>query len=246
MIHSRCTVALVVIAISMLNLTLSGCRKPSFGDQLSSQQEIEIGRQASAQLESQNPIVADPTVTKPVDEISAKIIPIAKALRPDIDYHVRVLNSDDQDSFSLPGGWIYIDQGLVVKIGKDTDALACVIAHEAAHVVLRHSAKQLSDAYGTDALIDLLTEGKYEEAANISLQLAVLSHSHQDELDADRLGEKMAMQAGYDPEGFARFVAMISAEPSADVLWVETHPLPKSRIKKLNQDIESLRNTGKR
>lgn len=211
---------------------------------MSTKQEILIGNLASAQVESQYPVVADKAVTDPVDAVAARIIPVAQQYRSDVVFHVRVISSDDEDSFSLPGGWIYIDEGLVRKIGTDQDALACVIAHEAAHVVLHHAAMELADAYGTDSLVDMLTEGKYQEAANISLQLSLLSHSHQDEDSADRLGLKITRQAGYDPAGMLRFFAIVMAQPASSVEWVETHPLPKSRIKHVEQVIRDL-NAGK-
>ena len=219
---------------------LSGCRDPSFGNQLSTKQEVEIGRQASEQVVSQFPVAADATATQTVDAIAAKILPIARIARGDIEYHVRVLKSDDQQAFTLPGGWIYLDEGLVQKIGADKDALACVIAHEAGHVVLRHSAIQLSDAYGTDSLIDQLTEGKYQEAANISLQLAILSHSKQDEIDADRVGEKIAKVAGYDPAGLSRFLTVIQVNAPLDHSWTSIHPISKDRLKHVDQDIKDL------
>jgi predicted Zn-dependent protease len=237
-----CGVAAGLLAAGATLLTTTGCNTPSFGNEVSTQQEMQVGQQAAAQVESQNQVVTDPAVVEPVQQIAARLFPQASKLRDDVTYKIKVLQSDQVNAFSLPGGWIYIYTGLLSKVGNDKDALACVIGHEAAHVARKHAAKQISDAYGKEALINLLTQGKYQEASNIALQLDLLSHSRDDEYEADKYGLKFAREAGYDDKGMLRFFDTLQkvAPGGPAPEWLQTHPVTTNRVKHAEQDIKDL------
>ena len=245
--RSASAAALSGIALSFaLGPLLAGCRPPEFGNQLSTRQEVRIGRQAASQIESQYPVVSEGDGVDAVNAIAARIVPQASRLRADVAIRVKVLKSDQADAFSLPGGWVYVDTGLLDKIGTDRDALAFVIGHELAHVALRHAATELTTATGNEELVDLLTQGKYQEAANVAIQLDMASHGKDDEYDADRLGLKFVQQAGCDPQGALRLFALLQtpARPGAGSggsEWLQTHPLSSGRFRRVQQDIADLR-----
>lgn len=235
---------LVPVALALL-LAPAGCKTPSFGNQLETRQETLVGAEAAAELEAQYPPVTDPGPVDRVQAVAARVIPRAKAVRGDITYQVKVIPGDQVNAISLPGGWIYLTTGMVTKIGGDDNMLAFVIAHEAAHVALRHAAIELEDAVGQDDLIDLLTEGKYQDVANIALQLDQASHSHEDEYQADRYAIKFSTEAGYDPKGALRFFDLMQQSQDTDKpAWLDTHPLTKSRIMRAEQDIKDV-NAGR-
>lgn len=228
-------------AILVLGVT-PGCKTPSFGNQMTTRQEVQIGGESAAELEAQYPPVTDPAVVDRVSEVAGRVLLQAAKMRGDITYRVKVLPLDSINSFSLPGGWIYLTQGLVNEIGPNDDMLACVIAHEAAHEALHQSANQIIDAVGRDDLLDMLTEGKYQDLANITLQLDQASHSRDDENQADRYGVKFAADAGYDPKALLAFFDKIENMPagSAKPEWLATHPLTKNRILHAEDDIRDL------
>jgi len=238
--HGRTAVFLLVLAFCLA--FGPGCKDPNFSNQLTTRQENSIGAEAAAELEAQYPPVADPAVDTPVQSVAAKIFPEAAKLRGDITYRIKVLQSDEINAFSLPGGRIYITTGMLDKLGGDQDMLAAVIAHEAAHAALRHGANQIADAVGKDDLIDLISEGKYTDIANITLQLDQSSHSHEDEFQADHYGVRFAADSGYNPEGLLHFFNLMEsvADNTIKPAWLQTHPITKSRISRAETDIRDL------
>jgi predicted Zn-dependent protease len=238
--HWRTVVALLFLVCGLV--VSAGCKEPNFGNKLSTRQEIQIGDQAAAELEAQYPPVVDPAVDAPVQSVTERIFPQAAKLRGDITYRIKVLPNTEINAFSLPGGRIYITTGMLDKLGSNQDMLAAVIAHEAAHAALRHAANQIVDAVGQDDLIDMLSEGKYTDIANLTLQLDQSSHSLDDEYQADRYGVQFTSDSGYNPEGLLRFFTLMQSVPddSEKPAWLETHPLTKGRIARAEADIREL------
>jgi len=193
-------------------------------------------------IENEQTVVKAPAIDGPVQAAAAKIFPLAAKLRPDVTFQIKVLQSDDANMYCLSGGWIYIDTGLLQRIDNDPDVIGCLVAHEAAHVILKHSVKRLADAYGKEALVDLLTQGGYQEASDIAAQLDVTNHSREEEYDADSLGLDLAARAGYDPIAMLKFFAILQqkAPNVPEAGWISTHPLTPSRIKRAEQDVRVL------
>lgn len=241
MIHCTATrLAAALAALWCLAIAAGpGCRAPSFGNKLTTRQEVAIGAEAAAELEAQYPPVTDPAVVNRVEEVAERIIPQAMKTRGDITYRVKVLPIDSVNAFSLPGGWIYLTSGMLDKIGANDNMLAYVIAHEAAHLALRQAANEIVDAVGgRDDLLDMITEGKYQDLANLTLQLDQSSGSRQDEYDADRDAVKFMGEAGYNPEAVLQFFDLIQSPDSGGRPdWLQTHPLSKNRIMRVEEDI---------
>ena len=239
-------ICLNVAAAAALLIMTDGCKAPSFGNEISIHQETQIGRQEASMVESEYGVVTDADINGPVQDAAAKILPLAEKLRPDVTFQVKLLQSDDGNMFSVCGGWIYIDTGLLLRTGNDPNVIGCLLAHEAAHVILEHSVKRLADAYGKEALVDLLTRGGYQEAADIAVQLDETNHSRVEEYDADKLGLELASRAGYDPIGMLKLFTILQQQaPNVpDAAWLKTHPLTPGRIKRdelIVRDIEAGR-----
>ena len=112
---------------------------------MSPSQENDLGREYASQIDSQVKFVMDGKTNRHVLDVAAPVLAQAQKDRPDLSFRVRVIDSPELNAFSIPGGYIYIYRGLLEKIGTDDDALACIIGHEASHVVRRHVAKSISD-----------------------------------------------------------------------------------------------------
>ena len=113
---------------------------------MNSSQENELGRDYASQIDNQAKFVMDGKINRRVLDIATPIFAQAQKDRPDVSFRIRVIDSPELNAFSIPGGYVYIYRGLLDKIGKDDDALACVIGHESAHVVRRHVVKSISDS----------------------------------------------------------------------------------------------------
>jgi predicted Zn-dependent protease len=215
---------------------------------MSTSQEIEAGQKESAQVEKQFKLDSDAAEVLRIQDIARPVLQQAKIMRPDINYQVKVLQSKEVNAFSLPGGWIYINTGLLEKAGKDDDAIACVIGHEAAHVVKRHVVKQIQDAQSKGLLVDIFgvvtNSNTAYQAVSFAYDLDQLHYSREDEYEADKYGLMFAYNAGYDPYGMPRFFAVLEKlEKNGEnaMPWANDHPITRNRTKRVTELIEVLR-----
>lgn len=237
-----------IVILSLVLLLGSGCRDYTFNNEYSTSQEIAMGRQISAAVEAETPLDLDPVDNTRVQNIAQPVFDQARKTRPGIIYQVKVLQGKEVNAFSLPGGWIYIYSGLLEKIGNDDDALACIIGHESAHVVLRHVVKQESDSQGKGLLVGLVgvltNDPDAYNAAGLAYELDQLHYSREDEYQADKYGLMFAYNAGFDPYGMPRFFKKLedlekqNGEPEP---YASDHPITKNRILRVNKLIEELR-----
>src|SRR5579883_2892060 len=227
----------VGFAALVLAFSLAGCKQQTFSNHYSTSDEIALGQQIAAEIDSQNKIDQDPKDNTRVQRIAQPIFDQARKARPDVTYQIKIIQSPEVNAFSIPGGWIYVYTGLLDKIGSDDDALACVIGHECSHVVLRHAVKQLSDAEGKGTLVEALgVLTNNATAYNLSaaaVELQELHFSRQDEYQADQYGLMFAYNAGFDPYGMPRFfqkLETIEKEEGSEPAWAADHPITKNRI----------------
>ena len=164
--------------------------------------------------------------------------------RQDVPYQFGVLREKSLNAFALPGGTIYVHSALVEK--ATDDELAAVLAHEVGHVAARHAAKHLQADLGFTALAQIASAaGAGPESAQVAQSLYGLfrnGYSRQDELEADRLGIRYILRAGYDPQGMITFFEKMLAEEPEDPLaratvWQRTHPLTSERIAQAKKEI---------
>ena len=172
----------------------------------STAKEVETGRKLARQVERELTLVADEPLQQRVDRIGQRIAAVCD--RRELDYHFAVVADEEVNAFSLPGGYVFIHEGLVKHTAGD-DELAAVIAHEIGHITARHAVKRYEHHLEL-MLAQLATmaarQGAAARGVGIAAQAAQLAYARQDELDADRLGVKYLKAAGFDPTGMLRFL----------------------------------------
>jgi len=203
-------------------------------------QDTEIGRQAAADAERQLPMVRDAYVERYVNAIVDRLAEAAPG--PKFDYRARVVNAADINAFSLPGGFIYVNRGLIEAVRSEGE-LAGVLAHEMAHVAQRHGTSQVTKAYGAQLGVGLLAGvlggrdhrlGMGEQVAgSLGLNALFMKFSRNAENEADRVGAQMMARAGYDPLAMASFFDVLAAEqrrnPGSVEQFFSSHPSPRDR-----------------
>ncbi|MBJ6759541.1 M48 family metalloprotease [Myxococcaceae bacterium JPH2] len=250
----------VIVGLTLVSSLTSGCTKQRIGAEkaiasvvVSPQQEEQIGQQVKQELEQKEKIqyVQDPAVVEYVRQLSAPILAQASKERPDVKWKVNVINDPKTvNAFATPGGYLYVYTGLL--LAADTEAeLAGVMAHEAGHVVARHSARAMVNQYGLQAISQMALGNNPGAAAQIASQLVtggtMLAHGRSEESEADTYGARYASGAGYDPHGLITFFQKLQAEQGktpAVMKWLSTHPTNEQRIADLNKYIAQNRLTG--
>ena len=217
---------------------------------LSEEEEIEIGAETAAEFEREFELSSDAALIERVNNIAETILPYQP--RQTIPFTFKVIASDEINAFALPGGFIYISTGMIDFVESD-DELAGVIAHEIAHVALRHGAAQIEALAAVEAVANAVATREpdfatiYEdERAQLALQMftviAITGWGRGAELDADEYGAVYMHAAGYDPTAlidlFTRFQDYEDAD-SGDILnrLLSTHPPFSERIARVEEAI---------
>jgi predicted Zn-dependent protease len=220
-----------IVTILLITATMGGCT-------VSQDQEVAIGQQNAEEINTHLPIVQDPEVA---DYIQALGDSIARhTSRADLAWHFYVVNSDEVNAFALPGGFIYVNRGLIRRAQK-MDQLAGALGHEIGHVVRRHSVQQMKSAARTNigiALACTLTNICSNAAGQVAIQVggsAVFArHSRKDETEADQEAVGNVLRVGIDPRGIPELFTNLLEErkrrPGVLDAWFATHPLEESRI----------------
>jgi predicted Zn-dependent protease len=220
---------------------------------ISGDMERRIGLQYKHELEATKGVVylEDQWVLEYVRTVAARIIDVAKLERPDVQWTVMVINDRKTvNACATPGGFIYIYRGLL-EAANDEAELAGIIAHEAGHVVARHTARSIVTAFGLDA-VTRLALGKNAGlltrlAARGGAKGLLLAHSREEESEADEHGARYAAAAGYDPQALSRFFGtLIKRHGSATGLqaYLSDHPATAERIDHVNAYIAEHGYTG--
>lgn len=201
---------------------------------MSTQQEIEWGKQLNAEVDNQSVIITDPFLSNWVDRIGTGLS--GHRARTDIAYHFEIIDSNEINSFALPGGFIHVDMGLL-NFATSDDQVASVLGHEMGHVErghvvsLRNKGNILSILIGVLSILNPIGYLLGGTAGN----LAYLKFSRQDELQADQYGLLLMSEAGYDPRSnvdvFAQ-LAKIEGAGNSDK-YFRDHPAPGDRVSHL-------------
>src|SRR5271166_5864613 len=219
----------------------------SMGDWYSYDTEIKMGKQYAMMVESNARMVKDPVVTEYVNRIGQNLVRNSDAKVP---FTIKVIDSDDINAFALPGGFFYVNSGLILAADGEAE-LAGVMAHEIAHVAARHATREMTRAnYAQMATIPLILVSSWGiyEAASLAIQIAMpltfMKFSRNFESEADYLGLEYMYKAGYDPQAFISFFEKIKAQeknkPGSLAKAFATHPQTPDRIEKSQQEIRNI------
>jgi len=205
---------------------------------LSEQDEISVGRLAAAEVEKEYPILGDPAVTDYITKLGNQLV--AKSGRSEITYTFRVVDSEKVNAFALPGGYIYVNRGLIENAASE-DELAGALAHEIAHVVLRHGAEQAARANlaqkGIGIIGQIMGHGSGssvgESAAQMVANGVFMRFSQNAERRADEVGARMLADAGYQPGAMVTFFDKLAqleqTRPTVVQQFFSSHPTPEER-----------------
>ncbi|MHB0998954.1 MAG: M48 family metallopeptidase [Armatimonadota bacterium] len=239
-LHIRHLMIFIIVSIIILPV-LSGCAPKSL---VSTSQEVEIGREASRDIESQYRLVTDSQLNARVNQIGQAIAKCSD--RPDLQYTFKILDLKDVNAVSLPGGWVYVYRGLIDETRNNPDQLAGVIAHEVGHIAARHHADMIGRETYASILVGTLTKGDVTQIAGIFANLTLLRWSRKNEYESDRLGIKYMYRCRqYDPQGLVNFfntlLSMEKNQPSEFQQIFRTHPVTTDRIERAQNYLNDLK-----
>jgi hypothetical protein len=216
------------------------------GNWYSLETEIRMGKQYAMQVENSVKLVQDPVVNEYVNRIGQNLVRNSDAQVP---FTIKVIDSDEVNAFALPGGFFYVNSGLLLAADEEAE-LAGVMAHEIAHVAARHGTRQMTRAQwaniGTIPLIFIgggIGYGIYE-AAGLGLPLTFMKFQRNFEAEADYLGLQYMYKTGYDPQAFISFFEKIQAKekkkPGTLAKAFASHPQTPDRIEESQREIATI------
>lgn len=208
------------------------------------EKEIALGKQLAAEVDREAKFVDDAIVTEYVNRLGQNLVRNSDAKVP---FTIKVIDSQEVNAFALPGGYMFVNSGLLLKADNEAE-LAGVLAHEIAHVAARHGTRQATRGtianYATIPLIFMGGWAGYavRQAAGLAVPLGFLKFSRGFEAEADLLGLEYMYKAGYDPAQFVTFFEKIQSlekkKPGSISKVFATHPMTDDRIKSAQKNIE--------
>ncbi len=218
------------------------------GNWYSTNWEIGTGKQYSMEIEKSSHLVSDPVVVEYVNRVGQNLVKNSDAKVP---FTIKVLDTDEINAMALPGGFFYVNSGLILACDSE-DELAGVMAHEIAHVAAHHAAREMTKMnYMQIGSIPLMifAEGSWTgygiyEVSQLAIPLTFLQFSREYEAEADYLGVQYAYRSGYDPQGmvsiFEKLDALEKHKPGALSRAFSDHPATPDRIANVEQEIATI------
>ena len=256
----RCSWRTHCVCVVLVSLLISGCSSglssaiPSVSGP-TEDEEVRISREFRREAKKVLKFVNDPEVERYIDRIGRRILAATGPLS--FDYRFFVVDEDQLNAFSVPGGSIYVYTGLIERT-KNTDELAGVLGHEITHAKNHHMAR----ASGPDAvsilsllaMVALARSGSGAQAAGMVGQAVSatrqLAFSRQLEMEADTLGTRYMAAAGYDPKGTIEFLKILDQERALNPVdvpaYILSHPISQERIANAELVVKSLGQTQPR
>jgi predicted Zn-dependent protease len=210
------------------------------------EKEIALGKQLAQEVERQAKIIDDPIIAEYVNRVGQNLVRNSDAKVP---FTIKVLDSEEVNAFALPGGFFFVNSGLILKADSESE-LAGVMAHEIAHVAARHGTKQATKGEIINlASIPLIFMGGWtgyaiRQGLGLAIPLGFLQFSQAAEREADYLGLQYLYKTGYDPTSFVDFFEKIQSmekkKPNTMSKVFSTHPLTDNRIKAAQDEIQKI------
>ena len=229
------------------NRSINGRIALLFPNFVSLEKEIQIGAQYAQFFEQTARFVQDPVIVQYMDQVGQNIVKHSDAKVP---FVIRVVDTDEVNAFALPGGYFFVNKGLILEAESEAE-LAGVMAHEIAHVTARHATERMtkSQLIQFATLPALFVGGYWTQMAmynglGLGLSLAVLGITRKSEAEADQLGIQYMWNTGYDPNGFVTFFEKLQEKeknkPGAFSSFWRTHPPVEDRIAKVQTEMTYL------
>ena len=249
--------ALLLSPILMTNVLAQGTRVAIPKNNYSVAQDVQLGRQAAAEVRQQMPLLGrDSRVNDMVESVGRRLstaIP-REYQQSGFQYTFEVVNARDINAFALPGGPMFVNRGMI-EAARTEGEMAGVMAHEISHVILRHGTAQATKANSPKfqlpaiggAILGAIIGGNVGGVIAQGTQLGVgayfLKYSREYERDADLLGAQIMARAGYDPRDLANMFRTIERESGGQSgpEWLSSHPNPGNRYQTINEEAARLR-----
>jgi predicted Zn-dependent protease len=238
---------------------------------VSQQQEVQMGQEEAVQVQQQLPMLQDPQINSYVNSLGQQIA--STTSRADLEWHFAVVNTDVVNAFALPGGFVYVNRGVLEQASNESE-LASVLGHEIEHVVRRHSVQQMEQMQGANvgaailcSLTSVCNSGLGQAAIQVGGSAVFAKFSRSDEVQADEGGFQNMINAGINPTGMLTFFQKLLAQEqqsgssSAVDSWFADHPgtsdrvadvqrmlssVPASTLSKLRTDSQAFENMKRR
>jgi len=220
----------------------------AFYNTFTDDEEMAMGRKAAEETDKQMPILDSPLLNEYLNVLGRKVAQVSR--RPELEYSFKIVNTDVVNAFSLPGGYIYVNRGLLDFVQSESE-LAGVLAHEVGHIVAYHSMNDVARRALVDRGIDELKKSGVFTDQQVGdmmdhyggpiLLFADRKFSREEESEADMLGLYNAIRAGYDPQGLIAALARLSkftGNPSLVEALLMNHPLPAERVQALREELK--------
>jgi beta-barrel assembly-enhancing protease len=210
------------------------------------EKEIGLGKQLAQEVERQAKVIDDPVIAEYVSRVGQNIVRNSDAKVP---FTIKVLDTEEVNAFALPGGFFFVNSGLILKAESESE-LAGVMAHEIAHVAARHGTKQATKGELANIMtIPLIFVGGWagyaiRQGAGLAIPMGFLTFSRSMEREADYLGLQYLYKSGYDPTAFVDFFeklqSMEKRKPGSLAKVFATHPMNDDRIKAAQNEIQTI------
>jgi predicted Zn-dependent protease len=214
---------------------------------ISQQTEIQMGLEAAQEVEAEMQIIDDPYIQNYIGNLGHYLVQYSR--RPNLSYQFKVVDTDEINAFALPGGFIYVNRGLIAEASNEAE-LAGVLAHEIGHVAAKHGAQRMSTLIALQLGFTAF-EQMNEQSRNAQIQLLaaqavatgfLLKNSRDNERQADDYGTENLYLAGYEPLAMARFFDKLARDysPSKVEVFLSTHPSPGERVRNVERLVASF------
>jgi beta-barrel assembly-enhancing protease len=212
------------------------------------EREISLGKALAQEVERSSKLIDDPVVTEYVNRVGQNLVRNSDAKVP---FTIKVIDSDEVNAFALPGGFFYVNSGLILRAQEESE-LAGVMAHEIAHVAARHGTKnatkgemtQIAAMVGSIFIPYSWAGYAMYQGLNLAIPLTFLKFSRDAEREADFLGLQYMYKAGYDPNSYVTFFERIQADekrrPGTIPKVFSTHPPTPDRIENSQKEIARI------